>query len=172
MRSVTVRPPMNTSPRSGRSRPATSRSVVVLPAPVGPNRTTNSPSAIDSVRSQTASSAPNRLLTSLRATSATDPSVIKRRPHSLAASGIKQREPVAPEREAHCLAEPHRNTGRQPRLHLAVCGSDGDNLRRPQILGAEHPATQRRGVYERYMLWSHTKRERSRAVLVNLRNVD
>ena len=34
------------APASGRSRPATSRSVVVLPAPVGPSRTTNSPSAM------------------------------------------------------------------------------------------------------------------------------
>ena len=41
---VTSRPPITTLPRSGRSSPAISRSVVVLPAPVGPSSTTNSPS--------------------------------------------------------------------------------------------------------------------------------
>jgi hypothetical protein len=38
-------------PRSGISRPAIRRSVVVLPAPVGPSSTTNSPSATVSDRS-------------------------------------------------------------------------------------------------------------------------
>src|SRR3990170_1106660 len=40
----TKRPPISISPPSGRSNPATQRSVVVLPQPLGPNRTQNSPS--------------------------------------------------------------------------------------------------------------------------------
>src|SRR3990170_1454773 len=40
----TKRPPISISPLSGRSNPATQRSVVVLPHPLGPNRTQNSPS--------------------------------------------------------------------------------------------------------------------------------
>ena len=62
--SVTVRPWISTLPRSGRSRPAIRRSVVVLPAPVGPSSTTNSPFAIESERLRTASTAPKLLLTS------------------------------------------------------------------------------------------------------------
>ena len=52
--SSTSRPPMSIVPPSGRSSPAISRSVVVLPAPVGPSSTTNSPSAMCRSRSSTA----------------------------------------------------------------------------------------------------------------------
>src|SRR5262245_32065699 len=41
--SLTTRPPMAMMPVSLRSRPATMRSVVVLPQPDGPSRVTNSP---------------------------------------------------------------------------------------------------------------------------------
>jgi hypothetical protein len=40
----TICPAISMLPRSGRSNPATQRSVVVLPQPLGPSRTTNSPS--------------------------------------------------------------------------------------------------------------------------------
>ena len=43
-RSVTSSPKMRTLPSSGTSRPATMRSTVVLPHPLGPSRVTNSPS--------------------------------------------------------------------------------------------------------------------------------
>src|SRR5579884_1562001 len=70
------RPPTETDPASGSSRPATTRSAVDLPQPLGPTRTTSSPRA---TRSDTRSSAgcagcvalagANRLLTSSRTTS-------------------------------------------------------------------------------------------------------
>src|SRR5262249_26597482 len=53
------------------SRPLISRSVVVLPAPLGPSKTTNSPSPIVSDRSRTASISPKRLLRCRRTTLAT-----------------------------------------------------------------------------------------------------
>src|SRR4051794_18118802 len=61
---------MRTAPASGTSRPAIRRSVVVLPAPVGPSRTQNSPSAMESVRSWTAAASPNFLVTPSSAISA------------------------------------------------------------------------------------------------------
>src|SRR5438874_2321335 len=42
---VSSRPPTWTSPASGRSRPAMSRSVVVLPQPLGPSSVTSEPAA-------------------------------------------------------------------------------------------------------------------------------
>src|SRR5262245_12662777 len=51
------------SPASGRSRPATRRSVVVLPQPLGPRRVKTSPRPIESDAPSTAAADPNRLLT-------------------------------------------------------------------------------------------------------------
>src|SRR6266542_925796 len=53
-RSSTVWPPSEIRPSSGVSNPARQRRVVVLPQPLGPSRTTNSPEAISSDRSSTA----------------------------------------------------------------------------------------------------------------------
>src|ERR1700674_4550574 len=61
---------MLTIPWSGCSRPATRRKVVVLPAPLGPSSTKNSPLPIDRERSSTASTSRKRLVTPLRVTSA------------------------------------------------------------------------------------------------------
>src|SRR5678815_882905 len=52
----------STSPASGDSRPAITRSSVVLPQPDGPRKQTNSPSPIASVTSFSAGTVPNRLL--------------------------------------------------------------------------------------------------------------
>src|SRR6516165_2206268 len=51
------------APESGRSSPAINRSVVVLPAPVGPSSTKNCPCSISSSRSDTAAWPPNDLVT-------------------------------------------------------------------------------------------------------------
>src|SRR5688500_14392085 len=51
------------SPASGRSKPATSRSNVVLPQPLGPSRATNSPRSTQSSLSSTAATSPKRLVT-------------------------------------------------------------------------------------------------------------
>ena len=73
-----MRPPLTAS------RPASIRSAVVLPHPDGPTRTTNSPLAISSERSSTATTGPNRLLTWSKLTEATgypfnDPASMPRR---------------------------------------------------------------------------------------------
>src|SRR5919202_3884382 len=60
---VTSRPCRTMRPWSGASNPAIIRSVVVLPHPLGPSSEKNSPSAISSVTSWTASTLPKRLLT-------------------------------------------------------------------------------------------------------------
>src|SRR5579859_4165386 len=53
---------MRMSPLSGCSRPATQRSKVVLPAPVGPSRTTNSRSLISRLTSLSAMLEPKRFV--------------------------------------------------------------------------------------------------------------
>src|SRR5919108_4543467 len=63
---VTSFPCSTMLPASGRSKPATIRSVVVLPHPLGPSSEKNSPSAISSDTSSTALTPPNRLLTPTR----------------------------------------------------------------------------------------------------------
>src|SRR4051812_5598449 len=60
---VTSTPLRTMRPASGISKPATMRSVVVLPHPLGPSSEKNSPSPISSVTSSTAACLPNRLLT-------------------------------------------------------------------------------------------------------------
>src|SRR5690242_18372349 len=62
--SLTRRSSKRTSPASGRSKPATSRSVVVLPHPEPPTSATSSPGAISRESPSPAVEAPKRLLTS------------------------------------------------------------------------------------------------------------
>src|SRR5256886_2190652 len=64
--SVTSFPFRTIRPASGSSKPATIRSVVVLPQPLGPSSEKNSPSPISSVTSSTARCVPKRLLTPTR----------------------------------------------------------------------------------------------------------
>src|SRR4051794_11072418 len=71
---VTRLPRMKTSPSSGCSKPATSRSVVVLPHPDGPSSEKNMPRGMASVRSRTATARPNRFVTASKRTSASGPS--------------------------------------------------------------------------------------------------
>src|SRR5205814_46699 len=61
--SVMSAPFISTWPWSGRSMPAMRRSVVVLPAPLGPSNTKNSPSATSSVMSSMAVTSPKCLCT-------------------------------------------------------------------------------------------------------------
>src|SRR5205823_10323731 len=67
---VTSRPPIRIEPWSGISNPAMRRNVVVLPAPVGPSKATNSPSPTVTDRSLTACVFLNALETALISTSA------------------------------------------------------------------------------------------------------
>src|ERR1700742_4264923 len=67
--SLTTRSPIWIVPDVGVSRPAIMRSAVVLPHPEDPTRIMNSPSAISSDRSSTATAPPaNRLVTPSRVT--------------------------------------------------------------------------------------------------------
>src|SRR5215510_12808860 len=67
----TSRPPITISPESASSSPATARRIVLFPHPDGPSRTRNSPSAIRSETSLTASTLPKRLTRCLIRMSAT-----------------------------------------------------------------------------------------------------
>ena len=58
--SVTSLPSITTRPEVGRSKPATSRSAVVLPQPDGPSSETNSPVAISRSMPARATTSPNR----------------------------------------------------------------------------------------------------------------
>src|SRR6266480_1525144 len=69
-RSVTTRPPMDTSPCVMGSRPATMRSKVDLPQPDGPTSATNSPSRMCRSMPWITSVRPKLLRTSERRTSA------------------------------------------------------------------------------------------------------
>src|SRR5207342_3601706 len=69
-RCVTTCPPMRTSPSVGCSRPAMSRSKVVLPQPDGPSRTRYSPSPVTRSMPSTAAVCPNSLRNDLVSTTA------------------------------------------------------------------------------------------------------
>src|SRR5216684_8305544 len=58
--SLTTLPPISTSPEVCTSKPATIRSRVVLPQPLGPSRTRNSPSVVARSTPSTAVESPNR----------------------------------------------------------------------------------------------------------------
>src|SRR4249920_1501143 len=117
---------MLTRPASGRSRPAIVRSVVVLPAPVGPSRTINSPSAISRDRSWTARTSPKRLVMPESLTSATDLSVVQGAAQCTSRSRIEHQKALGAERKAHVVADAYRHRRWQPRLDLAVRRVHGD----------------------------------------------
>src|SRR6476646_1056767 len=163
---VTSRPSIKTEPASGRSRPVTSRSAVVLPAPLGPKRTTNSPSFTTSERSRTASTWPKRLLICRRETLAMSCALLAhrwrdRRLNRHSGFGIEQAQGTEAECETHCLADLHWRARRQPRLDRALLGHDGDDLSRSQILGPEDTAAQRGRVREPDVLRTNTQHHRT-----------
>ncbi len=63
-RRVTSLPPMTIVPEVGSSKPATMRSIVVLPQPDGPRKDTNSPGATSRLNSLTTTVWPKAFLTS------------------------------------------------------------------------------------------------------------
>src|SRR5437899_1580440 len=149
------------------------RNVVVLPAPVGPSRTTNSPSATRSDRSRTASISPKRLLTCRNAISAIANALIKSASHRTAGRSIEHDQRLRLEGEADRLAQPNRRVRRETRLDVALPGVDGHDLRRAEIFGAEHTAANRRRVGERDVLGPHSEHERlNGAVFMRFRNGD
>ena len=159
-------------PASGRSRPATRRSVVVLPAPVGPSSTMNSPSAMSSDRSRTARTSPKRLVTPERRPQPCAASVVQRRCAMRGRMRVEQRQPLGAERESHVLADALPASAGQPRLDLAVRGVHRDDLGRAEIFGAEDlaraAARRRRGGHARA---ARRARAGLAAVLALLRHV-
>src|SRR5579871_889155 len=105
-------PSTQTCPASGRSRPVAMRSVVVLPAPLGPTRPKNEPRGTSSDSPATATFAPNRLARP-RSTTAGQASYNGRRLGLCAGRGLGRRRP-----------------GLRCRLALLRPGGDGGRLRR------------------------------------------
>src|SRR5690348_9374855 len=122
------------------------RSVVVLPAPVGPSRTMNSPLATLSVRSRTASISPNRLPTCRSAISAMAIALVQSAVHRATGCGVEHHEGLRLEGKAHRLAGSDGRARRQTRLDLALLDIDGDDLRRAEIFRPEHATADLREI--------------------------
>src|SRR6185436_8068301 len=149
---VTSRPPIRIEPRSGISSPATRRNVVVLPAPVGPSKATNSPSPTVNDRSLTACAFLNALETALISTSAMRASVMQRSADRPAGRLVEDRQRIGPKVEPDILAGPKRHTGGRPGLECAIARRHGDDLRRAEILGPIDLAPHGAPIGESYML--------------------
>src|SRR6185437_10429381 len=156
---VTSRPLMATVPASGCSSPEINRNVVVLPAPLGPRSTTNSPWLIASERSRTASTGPKRLLTSRTTTLAMSGAPIRCRSDRRSGPRIKQRQCLGSERESDYLADFDWRARRQPRLDATLLRLNGNDLRRPQILGAENTTAHRCRIGKQDVLRPHAQHE-------------
>src|SRR6516164_9436827 len=98
------------------------RKVVVLPAPVGPSSTRNSPSPTASESRLTASSLPKRLLTPERMTSAMELSVVQRGAHRPPCGLVEEGDLLGAEAQAHALAPAEPHIGGKPRPQGAVGG--------------------------------------------------
>src|SRR5690349_15143289 len=112
-------------PASGFSRPATKRSSVVLPAPVGPSSTTSSPLGTVRLTSFTASTSPKRLVTRSMTTSAIfaptcalEQAALQR----LARYGIEDDEAFLCKPQSHIFADPRATRRRNARFHHTVLG--------------------------------------------------
>src|SRR6516162_6247707 len=168
---VTSRPSIRIAPTSGCSRPVIRRRVVVLPAPLGPSSTTNSPSFTVNDSSRTASTVPKRLLMLCRLTSAMAGAPKIRGADRRAACGVKQRQPLGTEVETDGLPDPDMKTRRQPRRDAAVRRVYGDDLGGAEIFRAEHAPLDSRRVGKADVLRSHAKHQRTvGARLANFRN--
>src|SRR6202050_315433 len=161
---VTSRPSIEIEPASGRSRPVTSRSVVVLPAPLGPSSTTNSPSLMANDKSRTASIDPKRWLTWQSATLAMACASVARRPDRRTGPRVEQRKRVGAKRQPNDLADLHRQARRQPSFDLTLLGVDSDDLRGAEIFRAEHAAAHRRSVSKADVFGTHTQHQRPRSL--------
>src|SRR5579871_4957834 len=148
---------MWTLPRSGFSSPATRRSVVVLPAPVGPRSTMNSPSAMWSESSATAWRSPKRLAIPESTTSAMQRPLHQRRAQRSAARAVEQREPFGAEGEAYLLPAPDWSLGRHPGAQAAMGGRKGNDLGRAQIFGAQHFAPHGTSIGEAHVFWPNAQ---------------
>src|ERR1043165_10274629 len=90
----TTRSPTRISPSEGSTKPAISRSVVVLPQPEGPSRHTSLPCSISSETSSTTADAPYRLVRFFNSTDATHPPLTSRPPLCAVSQFKTPQEPV------------------------------------------------------------------------------
>src|ERR1700686_4473490 len=93
---------MRPAPALASGNPAMMRSVVVLPHPEGPSRTSSSPSATSSEKSSTATNSPKRLLTRSSLTVAIRPALSRSLPlHDLGEidESISDQKPGADDRD-------------------------------------------------------------------------
>src|SRR6266702_5969056 len=158
---VAISPSISTSPVSGFSSPAIRRSVVVLPAPLGPSRTTNSPSFTSSDRSSTARMSPKRFDTLRSWISAMSVSVCGNcmdgaRQQAARSGVVKQRAFLAerqtdrrPGRQAIVLAGAH--------AHGAEHGFDHQNLMRAEIFVGDHLAAQRTAIVDHHVFGANAE---------------
>src|ERR1700691_4517122 len=160
---VTSRPSIEIEPASGRSSPVISRSVVVLPAPLGPSNTTNSPSLMANDKSRTASIDPKRLLTWRSGTLAMADAPMTRGPDRCAGLRVEQRKRIGAKRQPNHLADLHGQARRQSGFDLPLLGIDGDDLRRAEIFRAEHAAAHRRRVGKADVFGTHAQHQRPRS---------
>src|SRR3954451_17187481 len=150
---VTSASPMAIRPASGRSSPAIRRSVVVLPAPVGPSSTTNSPSLMSRSRASTATVSPNALRTPVRRTSAMgDLTLEQRGGQGALAAGVEQDDLAGIEGEADLLADRGALGVGGAHAQPSCLGVDGHHLAGAHILDAEHLAADHAVVGEADML--------------------
>src|SRR5271169_4424690 len=146
---------MCTEPESGCSSPATSRKSVVLPAPVGPSRTMNSPSATDSETSASARTSPKRLfipesvisdmcrpLGNGRTGTGHEPEwvVMTHGSDGSSCGGIEEVRAIVAKGQSDGLIGPDRQARRGAHLNLTPARRDRHNLYRSQILTAENLA--------------------------------
>src|SRR5207248_9086435 len=151
---------MRTLPLSGLSRPAASRSVVVLPAPVGPRSTTNSPSPTRRLKSRMACVCPNDFETPWRMSSAMGHPLVQGRPEHAARCPLEEGELLRTELQTRGLARPHphlrRDTGLDER---ALRSGEGDDLVGAEVLRLYYRRAQRRAGREPHVLGARSEHE-------------
>src|SRR5258705_713769 len=156
---VTSRPPIRIEPLSGVSSPATRRSVVVLPAPVGPSNATNSPSPTVRDRSLTACVLPNVLETAPIATSAMRTSFVQRGADRPARLLVEDRQRIGAKVESDVLSDPKGHAGGRAGLECAIARRHGHDLCRAEIFRPIDPAPHHAPIGETHILGPDPKDE-------------
>src|SRR5213083_415857 len=150
-------------PASGFSSPATSRSNVVLPAPVGPSSKTSSPLGTARLTSFAASTSPKRLVTrsmttsAMATASATGALRVQPAVQRAARHGIEDHKSLFREPQSHLFADPRPAQRRNPGFYRAVLRMDGHDLHRAHVFGAEDFAANAAFVGKLYVLGSHAE---------------
>ena len=119
-RRPTSSPPSSTRPSSGTSKPAMSRSVVVLPEPDGPSSVKNSPCATSRSTWSTAVKSPKRLTSPARRMSGTPGAAVVRTASAACAPSLML-DATLPRRRSASRVQPSRRA-RTPRWHTSSGG--------------------------------------------------